>query len=76
MTGDLSIIGEHIVTIKGEILVPTDYTSSTFTPMTAEYPFSIFVEPCIIIDFTTIPIKKVTYTIGSTDETSETYSFT
>ena len=76
MTGDLSIIGEHVVTIKGEILVPTDYTSSTFTPMNVEYPFSIFVEPCVIIDFTTIPINKVTYTIGSTDETSETYSFT
>ena len=73
---DWSLIGEHIVTIKGEILVPMDYTSNSFTPMTVEYPFSIYVEPCIITDFTTIPISKVVYTIGATAETSETYSFT
>ena len=75
-TGDLTIIGEHIVTIKGEILVPTDYTSTTLTPMTVEYPFSIFVEPCVITDFTTVPIDKVVYTIGSPPVISQTYSFT
>lgn len=71
----MSLIGEHVVTIKGEILVPTDYTSTTYMPMTVEYPFSIFVEPCIITDFTTVPISKVFYTIGAQGVTSETYEF-
>ena len=70
---DLSLIGEHVVTIKSEIFVPTDYTNSDFTTMTVEYPFSIYIEPCIITDFTTVPIGKMTYTIGSPAILSETY---
>ena len=73
---DLSLIGEHVVTIKSEIFVPTDYTNSAFTTMTVEYPFSIYIEPCIITDFTTVPIGKITYTIGSPAILSETYRFT
>ena len=75
-TGDLSIIGEHVVTILGEILVPDDYTKSTYTPMTVQYDFSIFVEPCVILDFIAVPIRTIVYTIGSVAELSETYSFT
>ena len=56
--------------------MPTDYTSTAFKPMVAVYSFSIFVEPCIITDFTTVPISKVVYKIGSNDEISESYSFT
>ena len=55
MNGDLSLIGEYVVTIKSLILVPTDYTNSAFTTMAVEYPFSLFIEPCIITDFTTTP---------------------
>ena len=44
--------------------------------MIVTYPFSIFVGPCLTTDFTTVPISKVVYTIGSADVTSETYYFT
>ena len=44
--------------------------------MSVEYDFSIYVQPCIITDFTTLPISKVTYTIGDDPIQSEAYSFT
>ena len=44
--------------------------------MMVEYPMSIIVEPCINTDFSTVPISKMTYTIGSGPIQSEIYSFT
>ena len=72
---DLSLIGEYIITIKSEIMIPTDYLNSVFTTMAVEYPFSIFVEPCIITDFSMIPISKLEYTIGAVTVISEQYLF-
>jgi len=75
-TGDLSLIGEHVVTITSEILVPTDYTKTTLTPMSVTYDFSIFVEPCIVTQLITTPISTVSYTIGANGVTSQQYTFT
>ena len=75
-TSDLSLVGEYEITIKSEILVPKDYTKADYEPRTVEYKFSILIEPCIVSDFTAVPISNIVYTIGSIDIESETYSFT
>ena len=69
-TGDLSLIGEHVVTITSQILVPKDYTKTIFTPMSASYEFSIFVEPCTVTKLIATAIDKVEYTIGAGPVTS------
>jgi hypothetical protein len=76
LNGDLSLIGEYVVTIKSEILVPTDYKKISFTPMSVSYNFSIFVEPCIVTKLIATSISKVEYTIGSGSVTSQQYMFT
>ena len=72
---DLSLIGEYVVTVHSQISVPNDYTNTTFTVMEVEYPMSILIQPCIIIDFTTVPINTITYTIGDSQELSQQYNF-
>ena len=75
-TGDLSLIGEHVVTIKSEILVPTDHTKAIFTPISVTYDFSIFMEPCTVNKLIATPIDKIEYTIGTSSMTTSEYTFT
>ena len=60
------------MTIKSEILVPTDYTKTSFTPMSATYDLSIFVfvEPCLVTKLIAAAFDKVEYTIGDSSVTS------
>ena len=36
---DLSLIGEYTITVRSEIMVPTDYTKSSFDTILVEYNF-------------------------------------
>ena len=42
-TNDLNIIGSYIVTIKSEISVPDDYTKTSFTILSSEHAFTVFI---------------------------------
>ena len=48
---DLSLIGSYSVTIRSEILVPDDYTKTSYTTMFAEYDFVILIEPCLVTTY-------------------------
>ena len=65
VTSDLSLIGSYPVTIRSEILVPDDYTQSTFTPKFVEYEFIVFIEPCLVTsyDATTI-VTRIIYNVN------------
>ena len=49
---DLSLLGEYIVILHSEICVPDDYTQATCTKMPSQYDFSVFMDPCIVNDYT------------------------
>lgn len=76
-TTDLGLIGSYPVTIKSEITFFSDYTKTTQTTLTAEYTFTIYMEPCIIVDyFDSITVPTLTYFIGDTTLTDGFYEFT
>ena len=75
-TNDLSLIGSYPITVKAEVTQFTDYTKTASTTLENAFDYTVYLNPCLINDFTTIPINKVTYTIGASAETSQTYSFT
>ena len=45
---DLALIGSYIVTIRSEILIPDDYTKTSFTTMSDEHDFTVIIEPCLV----------------------------
>jgi len=64
-SSDLSLIGAYPVTIRSEILVPDDYTQSTFTLKFVEYEFIVLMEPCLVTsyDATTI-VTRIFYNVN------------
>ena len=50
--GDLSLLGEYIVTMNSKICVPDDYSQATCTTMEVEYDFKVIVDYCIVNDYT------------------------
>ena len=72
----MNLIGEYTVTLRSEILVPDDYTLTTFTPFFAEYLFLIQVEECIVHTYMADEtIDVISYNIGAPTLTSPKYSF-
>ena len=75
-TEDASLIGAYTVTLRSEISFPDDYTLATFTTMTDQYDFTIYIEPCKITNFeATIVVPTLTYQLNSNAVTSNYYLF-
>ena len=52
--------------IRSEISVPKDYTKTTYTPMSVEYEFTIFIEPCLVSTYLpTLEVTDISYNIGA-----------
>ena len=65
---DISLIGSYLVTIRSEISIPTDYTQSDFSTISAEYEFTIFIEPCQVSVYSASQqVAPISYSIGATD---------
>ena len=50
-TSDLNLIGAYLVNIKGSIEVWSDYTKSAKEVVDNAYTFTIFMEPCVIVNY-------------------------
>ena len=47
--------------------MPNDYTGTSFTTISDQYQFTVFVEPCIVSFYTaTIEVADIYYNIGNT----------
>ena len=64
-TNDLNLIGSYIVTIKSEISVPDDYTMTSFTILSSEHAFTVFIQPCLVSTYeaTTI-VNAIIYNVN------------
>ena len=75
-TTDLSLIGSYTMTLRSEILVPTDYTLTDFTTMFVEYDILVLIEPCLVTTYTdTITVTEIFYNIGAATLTDGLYKF-
>ena len=67
------MIGSYAVGIRSEISIPVDHTGETFTTLTSEYEFTIFVEPCLVNTFKAVKVDgDIIYTIGGPELPSVT----
>jgi hypothetical protein len=65
-TFDLALIGEYKVHIRSEISIPDDYTKTKYTTKVAEYDFFIWMEPCLVTNYTaTTKVPSISYNIGA-----------
>ena len=73
---DLSLLGSYTMTLRSEIYIPTDYTTTDFTTMFVEYDILILIEPCLITSYTdTTTVSLIIYNIGAPDLTDGLYVF-
>ena len=73
---DLDLIGSYVVTIRSEISIPDDYTKTTFTTMSAEHDFIVFVEPCLVSTYeATKQIIAIVYNVNQETLTDGHYIF-
>ena len=64
------------MTLRSEIYIPTDYTSTDYTTMFVEYDILILIEPCLINSYTdTTTVSLIVYNIGAPDLTDGFYVF-
>ena len=76
MLTDLSLIGAYTVTIRAEIEVPDDYTKNTFTTMSSEHDFTVYVEPCLVSNYSGSKIVTlIEYLIRDPTLTDGNYAF-
>ena len=62
---DLALIGFYVVSIRSEISVPDDYSKTTFTTMSAEHTFTVFIEPCLVDTYeATTVIDVIIYNVA------------
>lgn len=63
-TFDISLIGSYQVTIRADLEVPDDNTLTTYSFITVEQTFTIFVQPCEVTDYqSTLTVAQISYFI-------------
>ena len=73
---DLALIGSYVVTIRSEISIPDDHTKTTFTTMSAQHDFTVFVEPCLVSTYeATKQIIAIIYNVNQETLTDGHYTF-
>ena len=75
-TFDLSLIGAYQVSIKADLEVPDDNTLTTYSLITVEQTFTIFVEPCVVTDYqSTLTVASLSYFIRDVSLTDGPYAY-
>ena len=73
---DISLIGQHRVTIRGEIRVPVDAQKSAYLTLFEQYDFLVTLQPCKIMDFfDKVRVIELRYNIGTADMTDGSYEY-
>ena len=73
---DLGLIGSYVVIIRSEIQIPDDYTKTTFSTMSAQHEFTVFVEPCLVSTYlATKQISAIVYNVNQETLTDGHYIF-
>lgn len=76
-SNDLSLVGQYLVTVVGTLSFHEDYTLTNKATLTAQFTFTIFVEPCKVDSFVGEPlIDFISYSVGSATLTAGDYGFT
>ena len=73
---DLSLIGEYTITVRSEIMVPTDYTKSSFNTIFVEYNFPFRVQPCVVSSYSrNLFVSSISQNVGAPAKITGAYSF-
>ena len=64
------------MTVRSEFSKPDDFSNSSQTVIFKEFTFTIFVEPCQLIDYIAAPqVNQLEYFIGEPTLTGAAYAF-